>query len=406
MRLSSISFLLALLLLATACTPRGRGGRSGDDDDAADDDDAGDDDDAADDDDATGDDDDATGDDDDATSGVPILGDGSNSWNGLTVDLIAEWVDGLDEPRDLAFHSQRSNELWIVNRATNSSLIVLDAGTSGQTTVFRGDTSGSQHFLAQPSALAFASDGTWASIHEEDQLTQGANGTPADFMGPTLWTSDLDVYDGGHGGHIDMLHNSPNGMGIAWESDRTFWIFDGYHSSLTRYFFNDDHGPGGTYHGDGEIERHVEGAVSMCNDVPSHMEVDHATDLLYVADCGNNRIAVLDTTTGTQGSPYGPNYDGVGRQVAFEGTDLWTLVDGDDVPGMERPSGLALHDGMLFISDNATSTIFAFDLNGNLLDQVDTGYLEGALMGITFSDDGDLWFVHADWDEVYRVRAP
>ncbi len=351
-----------------------------------------------------GDDDDA-GDDDDV-SGLPILGGGTNSWSGLTIDLIAEWDDGLDEPRDLAFHSQRSDELWVVNRATNSSVIVLDAGTSEQATVFRGDTAGSQHFLAQPSALAFASDGTWASIHEEDQMTQGPSGTPPDFMGPTLWTSDLDIYDGGYGGHLDMLHNSPNGMGIAWESGRNFWVFDGYHSSLTRYSFNDDHGPGGADHSDGEIERHVEGQVSMCSGVPSHMEVDEATDLLYVADCGNNRIAVLDTTTGTQGSEYGPNYDGIDQQVAFEGTDLWTLVDGDDVPGMEQPSGLALHDGMLFISDNATSTIFAFDLKGELIDKVDTGYNGGALMGITFSDNGDLWFVHADANEVYRVRAP
>ena len=56
------AYLLLVLLLAfgLACTPRGRGGRSGDDDDAADDDDS-----AGDDDDATGDDDDATGDDDD-----------------------------------------------------------------------------------------------------------------------------------------------------------------------------------------------------------------------------------------------------------------------------------------------------------------------------------------------------
>ena len=35
-------------------------------------------------------------------------------------------------------------------------------------------------------------------------------------MGPTLWDGNLNIYDGGHASHLDMLHNSPNGAGIAW----------------------------------------------------------------------------------------------------------------------------------------------------------------------------------------------
>jgi hypothetical protein len=345
--------------------------------------------------------------DDDDDDGVSILGNGTHDIANMVFEVMADDGDGLNTPRDLAFHPQRTDELWIVNRADNSSVILLDAGTDDQEANRRGNTAGSAHFLAQPSALAFADDGTWASIHETDDLTQGQGpgGTPEDFMGPTLWTDDLDIYDGGHGGHLDMLHNSPNGMGIAWEEDRTFWVFDGFHDSLTRYFFNDDHGPGGADHSDGEIERHVEGEVRWREDIPSHMEYDHNEDYLYIADTGNNRIAVHDARSGDEGGSYGPNYDGIGRQVAYEGGDCWTLVDGESIEDMGRPSGLALHNDMIFTNDNRSGRIFAFDLDGNLLDWLDTGLEEGALMGMEFDADGNLWLVDAVNDEVLRISV-
>ena len=398
-RLSLLLAMLGILALASGCTrPRGGGGGGGDDDDDA----------TADDDDATADDDDATADDDDATAGdgVDILGGGTHSMNNLDVDVMIDSGAGLNIPRDLEFHPQVSDELWVVNRGDNSSVILQDAGSGDATTIYRGNTGGSSHFLAQPSALAFADDGTWASIHETDDFTQGTNGTPEDFMGPTLWTDDLNVYDGGHAGHLDMLHNSPNGMGIAWQEDRTFWIFDGYHDSLTRYFFNNDHGPGGADHSDGEIERHMEGEVRWRENIPSHMEYDHDDDYVYVADTGNNRIAVFDARSGSQGSSISPNYDGVSRQVEYTGGDCWTLIDGEAVPEMGRPSGLALHDGMIFTNDNRTGRIWAFDMDGTMLDYLDTGLPDGSLMGMEFDEAGNLWLVDAVNDEVLRIRKP
>mgnify|MGYP002629584021 CR=1 FL=1 len=342
------------------------------------------------------------GDDDDA--GVPILGDGSHSIDSLQMEVMATEDDGLFTPRDLEFHSQRPDELWIVNRGDDSTVTLLDAGTDDQASVHRGNTGGSAHFLAQPSALAFADDGTFATIHETDDLTQGPNGTPEDFMGPTLWTSDLDIYDGGHGGHLDMLHNSPNGMGIALERDRIFWVFDGFNDSLTRYDFADDHGPGGAFHGDAEIQRHVAGDVRWREDIPSHLVFDPESDLLYVADTGNNRIAVHDTTSGDRGNNHGPSYD-VGSDMQYEivGGDCTTLIDGEAVAEMGRPSGLELHDDMLFVSDNRTARIWAFDLEGNLLDYVDTGLDDGSVMGMAFDGEGNLWLVDAENDEVLRI---
>lgn len=345
-----------------------------------------------------------SGDDDDA--GIPILGDGSHDIASLQMEVIATEDDGLFIPRDLEFNPLEPNELWVVNRGDNSSVILVDPGTSDQEAIFRGDTGGSAHFLAQPSALAFGDDGMFATIHEEDELTQGPNGTPEDFMGPTLWTSDLDIYDGGHGGHTDMLHNSPNGMGIAWAGERVYWVFDGYNSSLTMYDFNDDHGPGGTYHGDAEIVRHVPGEMRWREDIPSHLAYDQETDLLYVADTGNNRIAVHDTTTGDRGSNHGPSYD-VPADMQYEviGGDCSTLIDGEAIDEMGRPSGLELHDGMIFTNDNRTGRIWAFDLDGNVIDYLDTGLDDGALMGMEFDADGNLWIVDAENDEVLKISV-
>src|SRR5690606_38485909 len=118
------------------------------------------------------------------------------------------------------------------------------------------------------------------------------------------------IYDSGHASHLDMLHNSPNGVGIAWDHDNVYWLFDGFHESITRYDFRNDHGLGGEDHRDGIIRRYVEGEVSYVPEVTAGMEIDHATGLLYFSDPGNARIAVLDTTSGAPGGPIGPNYDG------------------------------------------------------------------------------------------------
>jgi len=340
-----------------------------------------------------------SGDDDDAT-GVALLGDGTHSLESVQLDLIADSSDGLAAPRDLEFHPIRTDEAWIVNQETEGVTVLLDAGTDDQEVLNFDDNSGGIHFLARPSGLAFAGDGTFATIHDTDEPTQGG-ATPDDFMGPTWWTSDLDEFDGGHHGHIDMLHNSPLGMGIAWGGDSIFWVFDGYHSALSRYDFNSDHGLGGADHSDGETARFVEGEVDRRADVPSHMEFDHDTELLYVADTGNNRICVLDTTTGTTGDFLSPNYDGT-LQFEVRDASLSTLIDGTE-HNMSKPSGLALHDGKIWVSDARRGWIMAFDMEGNLLDYLDLELEEFSLNGIAFDADGNLYAVDTLAEEILRI---
>ena len=166
----------------------------------------------------------------DAPVGLPLLGSGAHVATSVTMTDVVTAEDDLDEPRDIAFHPDNPGQAWIVNRGDTSVVIVDDLGGDGQSADQRKG-SGGGHYLSQPVALAFGDDGAFATIAEEDQPTQG-NATPGDFMGPTLWTADPDDFDAGAESHIDMLHNSPNGMGIAWESGNAYWVFDGDHGAI------------------------------------------------------------------------------------------------------------------------------------------------------------------------------
>lgn len=79
------------------------------------------------------------------------------------------------------------------------------------------------------------------------------------------------------------------------------------------------------------------------------------------------------------------------------------LIDGDDVEGMDLPSGLELYDGLLWVSDAETSTIFAFALDGTLVDYLETGWEPGTLGGMAFDEDGDLWIVDQLNDVVLEI---
>ncbi|MCA9663989.1 MAG: hypothetical protein KC503_00330 [Myxococcales bacterium] len=335
----------------------------------------------------------------DAPVGLAVLGSYAHSIDSVSMTVIHEGPQ-LSRPTDLAFHPTRKTELWIVNQGDNSVALVQNPGTANQKTG-KASGAGGQHFLARPSSLAFGANGNFATSHETDQPTQQT--TPADFMGPTLWSSDPAIFNAGHAGHLDMLHNSPLGMGIAWEKDNVFWVFDGMHSAVARYAFNSDHGPGGADHSDGEVGRYVEGKVKRVADVPSHMMLDDKTGLLYIADTGNNRIATLDTKSGTPGAAILPNYDGTTQRRVDDAT-LTTLVDGAKA-GLKKPSGLELHDGLIFITDNETATIYAFTTDGVVVDWLETGLPAGALMGLTFDDKGALFIVDAVGERILRITS-
>lgn len=336
-------------------------------------------------------------------AGNPLdaLGGGGHSLDGVTVTEIGTAADRLNEPTDLAFNPGAGGELWVVNRA-DSSMVVFSATGTGSQTSERYRTASGDHFLAKPSALAFGADGSFATIHDEDQPTQGG-ATPADFMGPTLWTADREVFDAGDGGHLDMLHNSPLGAGIAWGGDNVYWVFDGFHSAISRYDFGAPHAAGGIDHSDGEIARYVAGDVAYLAGAVSHLEFDPASGLLYIADTGNARIAVLDTESGTRGSSIAPNYDGV-DQFGMNGATLTTLVAAGGEATLQQPSGIALAGDLVFVTDRASSRILAFGTDGTLVDWLETGLPAGSLGGIEIRG-GEIFVADMVGNRILRYAA-
>ena len=204
--------------------------------------------------------------------------------------------------RDLAFNPGAPDQLWTYNTLIHGTVIFFAPGTAEQSSEVRVDAYG-QHFMAYVSSAAFGDNGNFASCQESrDEWNVGPQAQD-DFMGPTLWSADLDVFavvgqafppaGGVEGSHLDMLHQSPLCMGIAHDKDNIYWAFDGLHGNLVRYDFQSDHGPGGSDHKDGIITRYTDATLTRVANIPGHMELDHATGMLYIADTGNNVIRAV-----------------------------------------------------------------------------------------------------------------
>ena len=302
------------------------------------------------------------------------------------------------QPTDLAFNPQVPGELWVVNKANDSATIINDAGTDFQAEEVITDPF-ALHFMEEVTSIAFGAPGTFATC-QDGRNTYNGQGQPNDFTGPTLWSSDREIFGISNpeavealselfngpvdlGSHLDMLHESPQCMGIAWDHDNVYWVFDGFNGDIVRYDFAEDHGPGWDDHSDGVVSRYRNTDPRREAGVSSHLVLDHDTGLLYVADTGNSRIMVLDTATGERGPSLGSVDCWQGECVdhhAWRGADWYELVDGGSVD-LTLPSGIALVDDVLLVTDAATNEILAFDLEGTLLTRASTG-IAGTIGGI------------------------
>lgn len=353
---------------------------------------------------------------------VPAFGNGK--LGSVTVTVIGTEEDGLNTPRDLEFNPDIPDELWVVNRTDDSTSIFRDV--DGDLWSEHIIDPFALHFMEEVSSIAFGgvtwegSDYRTFGTCQESENTYNDLQRGNDFMGPSLWTADPEYYGQTNpeaveyltelfgqyadlGSHLDMLHESPLCMGMAWDYDNVYWVFDGNDGTIVRYDFVEDHGIGYDDHSDGIISRYVDAEVSRVPDVPSHLILDQDSGLLYIADTGNNRITVLDTATGEEGRGLREKEPGTDHHE-WEGADYSTLIDGSAVDGMDLPSGIALVEDTLLITDNQNSIIFAFDLDGNLIAQLDTGLDGGALMGIEARGLDDIWITDAINDQVYRLQ--
>jgi len=324
------------------------------------------------------------------------VGDGSPESVNLPLIMVP---DKARRSTDLAWNPAVANQLWVLNSSDDSVMVVEQAGFEDATWQRLHDPAAA-HFMNNSPALSFGEvvptyGQTFAVCGDNDN---GGN----DFMGPALFTADLSVFakptPTGLGSHLDMLHSTSYCRGIEHIEKSIYFAFNSDKESLDKYNFNVDHGPGNDDHSDGEVWRYGAGEVKGVDGVVSHMAYDDESKVLYVADTGNKRIVALDTTSGTMGASF--SGDEPADRNMIDGATLTAIV----TTGLEAPSGIELHDDLLFVSDNATSQIHAFDLTGKLLNSLDTGLAPGSLAGMAFGpEDGKLYFVDMITSRVLRV---
>lgn len=353
-------------------------------------------------------------------SPAPELGTGDHSPASVTFTQIAAPGIGYSNPTDLDFSPSAGNELWIVNQG-NESIVIIDDATGS---AFTGDLLNASdevgawgHFLSKPSGIAFGANTSTAGNGWTFATSQDSNNGGNNFMGPTLWSADRNVIgkvpsplpSGWNTSHLDMLHSTTWGKGIAHESGNIYWTLGNAfytlsstpQTAVTRYNFNMDHTPGMDDHSDGQKWHYITGQVAMQTGVPSHLAYDSATGFLYICDTGNGRLLRLHTTTGAAGSTPVASFSGDGVDYVVSGATLDVVV----APGgvLTRPSGIEYYNNTIYVSDYATGIIHAFDLSGNQVNWLDTGRGANSITGITIGPDGKLYFCDMKYDNVTRI---
>jgi len=318
--------------------------------------------------------------------------------------VIAERADRVQEPQDLDFHPTRDNELWIVNKGTDASggstVTISNAGLANQSELWRRDGN-AWHFMALPSAISFSKSnenfGTTANI-------QDANRQGGTFTGPSLWSSDMSIYaqdpgPGLNGSHLDMLHGSPYCMGMESDEDNAFWVFDSYNGHIAWYDFAADHGPGHDDHSDGVVYRYVEMPLTRdASGIPSHIVEDDASGILFVCDPANSRVLWMNTQSGS----IDKTLPLINEQLAShqEMKDLEWGVFAD--AGLNKPCGIEVIGDVLYVSDNATGEIIAYNKETKVeLARITAS--EKGIMGLKADKNGALFFVNAETNEVVRI---
>jgi hypothetical protein len=318
---------------------------------------------------------------------APELGTGDHTPGSVDLVVVAQ-APALNRPMDLAF-DPATGHLWIVNQGDDSWTIV----TAGTPRRYYDD---SNHFLRAPASLSF--------IHGEQALAtcqESINGGDG-FMGPTAWTSDLTKFDGGHASHYDMLHESSYCMGIAWQTARVFWLFNGERGVIDRVDYRGWHpdvpgGLGGMNHSDGRYYRYPDAHVKRVAGIPSGMQFDAGDRMLYVADTGNGRLARMPTD-GAIGPQISSRF---GEVPMFRAAG--TLADVVPSGKLVQPSGLTIENDLLYVGDRETGMLHAFDKSGQERNWLDTGLGAGHVGSLAIGPDGKLYFLDTPGNQLYRV---
>lgn len=324
----------------------------------------------------------------------------------------------------LAFNPTIEGELWVAlrqfpsgrpcnrentDRAACAALVgamgVVSSATSREPRAEIKQDDNALHFMRRPTQFAwgegplFASCGeAWTDNFEDDSIP---------YAGPVLWSSDPAIFGvepepEQNGTHLDMLHETPFCMGIAHESGNAYWVFNGEAGALDRVDFHVPHQIGGEDHSDGEVHRYITGQLLRVPEVPSHLAYDKQRELVYVVDTGHARVLAVDPRAATAGGEI-TVYEVLQASGEMEGASVKELVP----PGLlQRPSGIALSNDAVYVTDNATGLIHVFDTSGKRLRVLDTRLPAGSLAGVAWGPDQKLYLSDLLTGAVQRAEVP
>ncbi len=330
--------------------------------------------------------------------------------NPITYTNVGGSANQVNVPRDLDF-KPNTNELWVLNKGNSSGgsvVIFHNAGLANQSSQYKKD-SHAGHFMVNSSSMAFGDDNNWGSVGEVLNTNGSSTST---FMGPSLWSGDLNIFASVFqsnwasgtplGSHLDMLHQSPFGMGIAHDNNLVYWVFDGYNGNICKYNYVMDHGPGYEDHSAGIVARYTDVPVLREQDVPSHMVVDKANDWLYFVDSGNKNVKRLKTTSGINSGNLSQSNETLAGYYAMTGATVEVV---DTYPS-SMPCGIDVFNGRLIVSDYANGDIYMYDVTGVnpvIMDTIHTG--QAGIMGVKIGGDGKIWFVNSATNNVVRINV-
>jgi sugar lactone lactonase YvrE len=326
-----------------------------------------------------------------------------------TYTIIADASNAISRPTDLDFHPRLSTkQLWVINQGTEntggSTVTITNTGQVNQITELLQDGN-AWHFMSLPTGIAFSDNDNFAT--SPGVFDANHAGTANAFTGPTLWSSDPQIYaqpSGGNGSHIDMLHESPNSQGICWEKDNTFWLFDGYNNDIVRYDFVNDHNPGFSDHSDAIIRRYSDTQVLRdINGTVSHLAFDNTKTWLYVVDNGHQRVFRININSGNASSidpTYGP-HETIAEYVNIVGYTWENVV----VSGLQDPAGIAIDGNIMVVTDHQTNEVIFYDLSNIPATEVRrvSANTQG-IMGIAIGPDGLLYYVDNAGNKVIRLN--
>jgi hypothetical protein len=190
-------------------------------------------------------------------------------------------------------------------------------------------------------------------------------------------------------------------MGVAWEKDNIYWVFDGYNKNIVSYNFQTPHPIGGDDHSDGILKRYTEVKVKRVVGKPSHMVIDHKTNWLYIVDNGNKRVLRMDINSGEQSTSISNPYEPLEEYYRVITATWEVFVDS----GLVMPVGIDVMDGRLVVTDDANGDIVFYNTTTGRknaeIGRVKTG--APGIAGITIAPDSTLWYVNTTSNEVMHL---